>query len=248
VVNLRGGKWYIVDGQHRIAALKIMGYGDQQVECEAYEGLSEKQEGALFLVRAQHRRPQALDQFRIAVFTGFQPESTIDAAVRSIGLRIGSGKDMISAVSAVRQVYDNGGLTVLTAALSIINEAFGGIKPAFCREIVVGMGLVVHRYGEDLNRQRLIDRLAKVPGGVNGLLSRGSYLARSANRANPVVDVEPLIRATQAIHDVDCDEGPNCHEMLSVNGRYGRYAWAALTAVGFFELQEKYERLLARNG
>jgi hypothetical protein len=40
-----------------------------------------------------------------------------------------------------------------------------------------------------------------------------------------------LLRVTRAIHDVDCDQGPDCPEVLTIEGRYGRYAAAALTAL-----------------
>lgn len=39
-----------------------------------------------------------------------------------------------------------------------------------------------------------------------------------------------LLAATHAIHDVDCDEGPECYEVLTTEGRYGRWAAAALAA------------------
>jgi hypothetical protein len=36
--------------------------------------------------------------------------------------------------------------------------------------------------------------------------------------------------AMHAIHDIDCDGGKECHEVLDVKGRYGRYAKAAMVA------------------
>lgn len=40
----------------------------------------------------------------------------------------------------------------------------------------------------------------------------------------------PLLAITRAIHNVDCD--PDCDEDLTTMGRYGRYATAALDAMG----------------
>lgn len=42
---------------------------------------------------------------------------------------------------------------------------------------------------------------------------------------------EELLAITRAIHDVDCDRGEGCGEVLTTEGRYGRYASAALAAV-----------------
>jgi hypothetical protein len=42
-VNHRGGWYYLIDGQHRIAALKqwMPSWENQQVQCWTYEGLSQ---------------------------------------------------------------------------------------------------------------------------------------------------------------------------------------------------------------
>ena len=50
-VNHRGGWYYLIDGQHRIAALKewLSSWQDQQVQCWTYEGLREAEEAEKFL-------------------------------------------------------------------------------------------------------------------------------------------------------------------------------------------------------
>src|SRR3982074_2064161 len=45
VVNHRDGHWYVIDGQHRVAALRLIGWGpEQQIQCEGYDGLTEVEE------------------------------------------------------------------------------------------------------------------------------------------------------------------------------------------------------------
>src|SRR3974390_904680 len=52
-VNHRGDLYYLIDGQHRIAALKLWmpswEKDGQQVQCWMYEGLSEAEEAERFL-------------------------------------------------------------------------------------------------------------------------------------------------------------------------------------------------------
>ena len=50
-VNHRGDWYYLIDGQHRIAALKewLASWQGQQVQCWTYEGLSEAEEAEKFL-------------------------------------------------------------------------------------------------------------------------------------------------------------------------------------------------------
>src|SRR5262249_42350368 len=51
VVSHRGGWYYLIDGQHRIEALKLWlgSWEHQQVQCWCYKGLTEAQEAGLFL-------------------------------------------------------------------------------------------------------------------------------------------------------------------------------------------------------
>jgi hypothetical protein len=44
--------------------------------------------------------------------------------------------------------------------------------------------------------------------------------------------VDALSAAILAIHDVDCDSGTDCTEIIDQFGRYGRYAKAVLEALG----------------
>jgi len=49
VVSHRDGYFYVIDGQHRIEALKALGYGGRQVQCWTYQNLTEADEAAMFL-------------------------------------------------------------------------------------------------------------------------------------------------------------------------------------------------------
>lgn len=64
VVNIRDGHYWIVDGQHRVEALKMMGWADQQIQCECYEGMTEAEEADLFLRRDDRRAITSFDKFR----------------------------------------------------------------------------------------------------------------------------------------------------------------------------------------
>lgn len=90
VVNKRDDHYWVIDGQHRIAALKKIGWGDQLVQCEVFSGLSEAEEAEEFLRRQQRIAVLPIDRFRIAITAGRLRECDIDRIVRAQGLRIGS--------------------------------------------------------------------------------------------------------------------------------------------------------------
>lgn len=177
LVNYRDGRWWIVDGQHRIGALKIMGWEDQKIECEAYRGLTEAQEADLFLRRDDRRAISAPDKFRIAVTAGRADEVEISKIAAGLDLRIGKGGGSIQCVGTLRRVYLRGGPTVLGRALLIIREAYGDM--GFAAAVVDGIGLIVQRYGDQLNTEKAIKALNAKRGGVRALEQRAEVLVRT---------------------------------------------------------------------
>jgi hypothetical protein len=176
VVNKRGGHYYIVDGQHRIGALKMIGWDDQMIECEVYDGLTEQQEADLFLRRDDRKAIPALEKYRIALTAGREVETDIERVVRQMELTVGAQSGSIRAVGTLRKVYTRGGPDVLGRALLIIREAFGdhGLDAA----VIDGMGLVCQRYNGSLDTTKAVKQLSSLHGGVNGLLTRAENLRK----------------------------------------------------------------------
>ena len=48
-VSSREGSYWIIDGQHRMEALRSCGFHDEAVQCWVYEGLTSEMEAELFL-------------------------------------------------------------------------------------------------------------------------------------------------------------------------------------------------------
>lgn len=173
-VNRRDGHYYIIDGQHRVAALREIGWADQRIQCLVYDGLTEQEE-AEKLLRLNDALPvAALDRFRIGVRAEREVEQEIDEVVRTVGLKIGSDKKngAINAVGALQKVYQLGGTVGLARSLNIIYSAYGdaGLQSA----VIHGIGLFCARYGEAFTDERAITLLSKVHGGVGGLLQKAA--------------------------------------------------------------------------
>lgn len=184
VVNYRDGHWYIVDGQHRVAALRLIGWGDQQIQCEAYEGLTETEEAELFLKRNKRRNIIAFDTFRVGVNAGRQTECDIDRIVRAQGLKISKDDSdgSVSAVASLRRVYDLGGPPVLSRTLKIIRDSYGGHRASFRQELITGIGYVCQRYNGALDDETLSERLSKLPGGALGLVGKAAVTKKQLGK------------------------------------------------------------------
>lgn len=187
-VSKRDGFFWIIDGQHRVETLRAIGYGDQQAECEVYEGLTEADEAEMFLRRNDTLGVTAFSKFKVGVRAGRPEEVAIDAIVAKAGLRVSQGKAQgsISAVGTLRRVYDRDGGDALYRALTIIRDAYG--DPGFQAAVIDGLGLLVNRYGSALKDSTAVAKLSTAMGGVNGLTGRAEQLntTRSATMSHCV--------------------------------------------------------------
>jgi hypothetical protein len=184
VVNHRDGHYFVVDGQHRIEALKMIGWGDQQIQCECYEGMTEAQEADLFLRRDDRRAIRSFDKFRIAVTAEREAETDIERVVLAQGLKISNSDSpgCLSAIAALQKVYKTAGPEGLGRALRIVRDAYGGHQAALRGDIITGLGLVCSRYNGKMDDEKAVERLSKVPGGALGLMGKAEVIRRQTGR------------------------------------------------------------------
>lgn len=182
-VNERGGHFYIIDGQHRVEALREIGWGDQQIQCWTYSGLTEEEEAEKFLKLNDTLAVNAFAKFKVGVQAGRETECDIDRIVRAQGLRVSMDhKDgAIAAVGALRRVYSQAGPGQLARTLRIVRDAYGdaGLDAA----VISGIGLLCSRYDGNLDERHAVTALSKAHGGVNGLLGKAETIRRATGGA-----------------------------------------------------------------
>lgn len=215
VVNRRkNGKIYCADGQRRLALLRAVGWGDQQVPCEYFEGLTQQQEAALFLARGDRTATIKLDSFLIRVTAEDPVACGILRVVRAEGLVVGDEeKDgHVRAVAALERVYRGGGISkespaALTKTLFVLRSAWGRQVSSFNGKLIEGVGLVELRYGRALDHLRLTKKLSLLPAGAPGVLARAKVLKEIKARplhhcvAAVVVDVYNQGSRTKRLED-----------------------------------------------
>jgi hypothetical protein len=167
VVSKRGGGYWVVDGQHRVAALRMVGFSENdRIQVECYEGLTEAEEADLFLTRDERKKIGTLDRFRIGVVAGRDEDEDIDRIVQSLGFRVEHAKreGSIGAVAALRFAYQLDP-EVLRRCVRILGESFDGDPQAFTSELIKGTALVCQRYNGSLDDDKAVTKLATVTGG-----------------------------------------------------------------------------------
>jgi hypothetical protein len=172
----RDGSFYIIDGQHRVEALRQIGWGDQQVQCWVYSGLTEREEADKFDRLNDVLAVHAFDKFRVRVTANREVEADIDRIVQAQGLCVSRDAvpGAIGAVGTLRRVYVRSDGVTLGRTLRIIRDAYGdsGLEAP----VIDGIGLLCQRYNGDLDDKAATDKLARAHGGVNGLLGKAELL------------------------------------------------------------------------
>lgn len=182
VLNKRDDRWYVVDGQHRIAALRLIGFGDLSLECECYFGLTEREEADLFLERNDRKNVTSYEKFRVALTAGRETETAVNEVVMAQGLRVAKGDSdgCVSAVVALLSVYERGGPQTLGRSLAILRDAYGGSHAALVTPVISGLGLVCQRYNGEFDDATAVAKLGKA--SLQGLLAQASVLRRATAR------------------------------------------------------------------
>lgn len=198
IINHRDGIYWVLDGQHRIYALKQFGFGDKDtIDCEVYDGLTDAEMADIFLGRDDRKPIPLYDKFHVAVTAGRKRERDIQRAVEANGQAISRSKDEggISAVGALAAVYDRSGDVVLGQVVRAINLGFGGDPMGFDRAVIEGLGLVFNRYNGRTHEKQLGSRLGELRQGARELLRKAEAIrVRTGNQkkqcvAAAVVDI-----------------------------------------------------------
>jgi hypothetical protein len=197
-VNNRGGHFYVIDGQHRVEAVKRWlgdGWEKQNISCRVYVGLTEREEAVMFLDLNNVLTVTAFDKFKVAVAGEKSDESAVKRVVENAGLRISREKsgNGVSCVGTLLKVYRRADGKTLGRALAITNRAFGA--PGMTNAVIDGVARVCERYNGELHDDDAIERLTQLRGGVGALITKAGLLRQQTAQSMPqcvgaaVVDV-----------------------------------------------------------
>jgi len=179
VVNKRDERYYIIDGQHRVEALKRWLGKDWErceIPCMVYSNLNVQDEAEMFLRLNDVLNVRSFDKFKTAVAAGRDTETKIYKTVEKEGMHISESgaPGTIKSVSSLRKVYTRSTEQVLGRTIRVIRDAYG--DAGFEAKVIDGIGHFCHRYNGVLNEAMAIEKLGDVRGGVKGLLNRAEQL------------------------------------------------------------------------
>lgn len=177
-VSMRKDGTYIwLDGQNRGELIRRAGWPSQKIQVRVFENLSISEEARLFLGLNDSRRVMPVYKFLAQVTSGEPHATAINTIVQAAGWRISDNYSNkgLSAVRALEVVYHATPKQpgrALTATMRAVTEAWGYKPEAVNGTVLHGIGLVMVRFGDQLDTPALIKKLSEYPGGPSGLIGK----------------------------------------------------------------------------
>lgn len=175
VVTLPNGDgiYHVVDGQHRMAAIRSLYGEEEKVPCRIVDAKDPARAAAIFdKINTGRRLPTSIEKFRVRVTAGAETEVAINRAVVQLGCRIehSDGPNSIRAPAALLNVHNAFGLQVLNDTLATIRTTWRDDKGAWEGPVIEGFGSLIGEHRGHLDWKRIRERTAAnyTPGRLLG--------------------------------------------------------------------------------
>lgn len=191
-VSFRDGKFFVVDGQHRISAMRKMNHGREvMVSCKIYNGLTYEQEADLC-----YKLDKAKKRLSLSQSTNALAESGADAEIVEIrrliedsGLSWGLNKSSggkgkhgeIQSTRAVINAYRLLGGPAFSRLLYLLRAAWNGEPRSLNAVIFSGLAMFLKTYETEISDHTLIKRLQTIE--PEEIIRRGKLDFSTSNTA-----------------------------------------------------------------
>lgn len=176
VVNKRkDGKIYIIDGQHRVEALRELGI--PVIEATIHEGLTVEKEAEMYYGINDRPAKSPNSKGKSSLKFGDQSAVEIEEAVQSVGLQIdydkkGNKDGYITAYAALQNIHKKYGKEFLKVVLETIKQSFGLERRFYQAFIIKGFAGFISTYGNKIDVTHLINRLQEI--GYEGFIQEAN--------------------------------------------------------------------------
>lgn len=166
-VSYRGGKYYVYDGQHRIAALRIInGNTDCLVQCEVHFGLTYEDEAAYFA--QQYDGATSVDlvyKWRAWYEARKEPIYTIVNNVENIGIEVpfskSKSKNRIIALKQLNDMWKKLGARDSLKLLGLMKQFWDGDQNTYNKNIMDGMKEFYFTYKDEIKEDVFLKQMKK---------------------------------------------------------------------------------------
>ena len=196
LVSSRDGKYYVIDGQHRMLAIKRLFKNDSYpISCKILYGLTREGEAWLFAHQDDNVRiVPAAYKMRARALAGDKDVDNFLAVTREHGFVIEPGKRVnktcgIDAVQKAYHCYEALGDKAYGRMLDLLKGAWHGERWSLSQNMLGGLSLFLRTYGDSVNDQRFIEKLSII-GEKQFIKQRGEFIDDSV----PVAFASTFVR------------------------------------------------------
>ena len=170
VVSYRDGKYYVIDGQHRVVAIRRMHPDeDVKVRCIVHTGLTYSDEAELFYKLDRCKKKLSYSQSVNALLqAGTDPElNDIARRMRTYGFQFATGAgtygdNMVRATRAMVEAYRLLGPDPFSRMLALLRDTWQGEVDSLYSVMLSGMALFLKTYGSQINDKNFASRMSNV--------------------------------------------------------------------------------------
>jgi hypothetical protein len=179
------GRSVIIDGQHRCAALRLIGYDDQRVPCLIYEGLTIETAAELSLGLQERRNLHALDKHRAALAAHERRATDVEKilAYRKLTLTYNTkqgDRRKVSAIATINQIWDSMGES-LERVLAVCDDAWEGTSAGFTTAVLKLVMFVLAAHNGEVDDEHLAATL--------GIRSPAQWVMKDITPRRPLASI-----------------------------------------------------------
>jgi hypothetical protein len=160
------GIYHIIEGQHRRHALRMFAArcngvtspDDEQAPCRVIDEADPARAAEIWLGINAGRKPvPPIVKFNVAVIANRPIEVAINRCIHRVGFKVSANKqkDTISAVSALRMIYNRHGIITLEQTLKVLRYLWDGDPQAVTSPMLRGFAMFMNEFGDNVAQKRL---------------------------------------------------------------------------------------------
>ena len=206
-VSFRDGKFWVIDGQHRLYAIKKNAGGkDVTILCRVFYGMTELDEANYFLKRGVVEKALTNADIRKVEFDIGEPDvvGMVRGAEKAgwiVDFKTKWAKDRITSIASLLACYKALDEQDYVEMLRTLKEAWGSDKDAISGVMLKGMAMFYQTYSGKFDSTELVKRLNKVSQVV--VLRDGHALKTVAGTSGRGINAgRPYARAILNIYNV----------------------------------------------
>lgn len=184
VSRRQDGSLWLMDGQHRAAAMRRIGI--KTTRCLVFDGLTTDEEKYLWAL-LNDTAPAKGNSLYHGLLGGDRVTQEIDEVVRACGYEVpksptNKAPNVINATGTLEWVYGRGGKDAVFEVLNLIRTAYPNNQRAVCAPMIAGLHVFVDLYRDDLNLSRVRRVLDTTP--FDQLVQKANEFAQTSGRGN----------------------------------------------------------------